>query len=102
MINYKITRLQPKKAVVASETHDAGNICEIVVGVTATSGDYSSYIDGTIPCTNLTISQYKAQIDDLVKDFVSENDFKNILEKSISDKTKKPESISISISDITI
>jgi hypothetical protein len=90
MITYSVSRLEAKEAVETTAQHDAGNICEVVIGLTAESGGYSAYVDGVTGCLNMPKENYSENISDIVNDFVALNDWKVQLSGQIQARTLKP------------
>ena len=51
-IEYTFSRIEAKCVCKAGDP-DVGKICEVVVGMSATDGDYSAYIDTTVQLTGV-------------------------------------------------
>lgn len=51
-IEYTFSRIEAKCVCKAGDP-DEGKICEVVVGMSATDGDYSAYIDTTVQLTGV-------------------------------------------------
>lgn len=89
-IIYTFSRVEPKEAVETNDNYCAGNICSLVVGMTATSGEYSSYIDGVTGCLDYPPAQFSGVISDICNQFASGQGFKDRLKDQILAKMKRP------------
>jgi hypothetical protein len=101
-INYSVSRLEPKEAVETTAGHDAGNICNVVIGVTATSGAYSAYVDGVTGCLNMPKEDYEDEIGGIVNSFIAANGWKESLKGQIAAQVKKPISADVQNPSIDI
>ena len=89
-ISYTFSRVEPKEAVDTNDHHCSGNICKLVVGMTATSGEFSSYIDGVTGCLNYPTSEFSGVISNICNEFASGQDFKQLLKDRLSAQSVKP------------
>ena len=89
-ISYTFSRVEPKQAVDTNSDHCSGNICKLVVGMTATSGDYNAYIDGITGCLDYPPSEFSGVISDICNEFASRQNFKQTLQDSILAQSLKP------------
>lgn len=102
MITYSLSRLEPKEAVETTAQSDAGNICGIVIGLTATSGDHTVYVDGVTGCLNMPKEDYESSIGGIVNDFIALNDWKAALSGQIQARLRRPVAASVTAPTITI
>ena len=89
-IQYSFSRLEAKEAKICDDNCEAGNICSLVVGMTATSGDYSAYIDGVTGCLNYSKEDFSGVIGQIANDFAAAQNFKETLSNQIFSKASKP------------
>ena len=89
-ISYTFSRVEPKEAVETNGSHCSGNICKLVVGMTATSGGYSAYVDGVTGCLDYPPSEFSGVISDICNEFANGQNFKQILKDRISAQSVKP------------
>ena len=89
-ISYTFSRVEPKEAVDTNSDHCSGNICKLIVGMTATSGEYSAYVDGVTGCLDYPASEFSGVIADICNEFASRQNFKQTLEDSILAQSLKP------------
>jgi carboxypeptidase C (cathepsin A) len=90
MITYSVSRLEAKMAVENSDTHSSGNICEIVIGLSASSGTHVAYVDGVTGCLDMPLSDYSGCINSIVNDFILSNGWKKSLRAQISTRLNSP------------
>ena len=79
-IVYTFSRIEAKEEVITDQECEIGNICSLVVGMTAISGDHSAYIDGVTGHMN-----YDKEIN-----FLSSFFFKDSLRNQIIAQTQSP------------
>lgn len=89
-ITYSFSRIEAKEATITDTHCDAGNICSLVVGMTATSGDYSAYIDGVTGHMNYTPQEFSGIISEIANAFASGQNFKESLRNQIISKIGTP------------
>lgn len=102
-ISYSFSRLEAKESKVCNDHYQSGNICSLVVGMTATSGDYSAYIDGQTGCLNYTKEEFSGVIGQIANDFAESRNFKEALQNQILSKAEKPvNAINFVVPEITV
>ena len=89
-INYSFSRLEAKESKGCDGNSQSGNICSLVVGMSATSGDYSAYVDGVTGCLNYTKEEFSGVIGSIANDFAESQNFKEDLQNKILSKAQKP------------
>jgi hypothetical protein len=86
-IVYNFSRLEAKEAAITDEECDAGNICSLVVGMTAVSGDFSAYIDGVTGHMNYNKADFSGAIGTIANQYASSQGFKESLQNQLISKS---------------
>jgi|UniRef100_UPI0040488E88 hypothetical protein len=89
-IVYTFSRIEAKEEVITDQECEIGNICSLVVGMTAISGDHSAYIDGVTGHMNYDKATFSGVIGAIANEFASGQNFKDSLRNQIIAQTQSP------------